>query len=647
MLPKVWEVGNSPNIKSAIADLALDHVPPSIRETLIEDSDFREEYQLRIDSTLTFDDVSIQLSVLSDAVRSVLSGKASQDVIDESQGKWQVRNANPEGKLPNLVLTGNIERALPPFFTALAPDRKIRLGYFDQAAYDVNLPRCASEKWREILSHRAPKDEEIPAFNREFSFTPVTISNVISNEIAGGSSSISSLVPPSRTYFVRLVGKYDGSTSVGEYAAGTGRSHLDRLSEWRPYEGFLLSLLLSSHASLTDEIDIDRLSSEDLVKAYAYLVTNGDRISQLGAIEVGLRFLPTRPELEEPLIRLIEQIRDDDADGPARAFKLLSSLFCFVDGELAKTRLLSDTPPFYRRLAAMSQAALIHRQLVPSSVDIDGFCNWMAESRKFQHYLQSLADMRQEPRWDPRFAAPSQIKSEFIGRIMICAGRHLQSAKDSPIHRLLYSDESDSLRSYSNLFSSFIPGPLEGGETPRGNLPSGFIDIIEDQLNSEQTGPGSFVALVNVGLTFGLNEKQTELAEHALRTANYRLRNIENKAQLVAILYGLATVTAATRNTALADALRIVVRRYRADAEFALSIQETSNVFLAAAASRSELDAWTEYVGECMTELAFGELSEDEGLECYAYLMGLRHAVPELWRTCGRADAALSAFIAS
>ncbi len=639
-------MGNSPDITSAIADLALDLMPPSIRETLIEDSDFREEYQLRIDSTITFADVCIQLSVLSDAVRSVLSGKGSEVVIDESQGKWQVRNTSPEENLPNLVMYGDVERALPPFFTALSPEMATRLSYFDQAAYDVNLPRCASEKWREVLSHRPISDEEISTFNREFRFTPVTISKLISSEISGGSSSISSLVPPSREYFERLAGKYEGSSSVGAYAAGAGRSHFDRLSEWCPYEGFLLSLLLSSHTSLTNEIDIDRLSSEDLAKAYAYLVTNGDRVSQLGAIEVGLRFLPSRPELEEPLILLIKQIRDDDA-GPASAFKLLSSLFCFVDGELARIRLLSDTPPFYRRLAAMSQAALIHRQLVPSSVDIDGFCNWMAENRIFQHYLQSLADMRQEPRWDPRFAAPAQIKSEFIGRIRICAGRYRQTVKKSAIDDLLYSDESDSLRSYSSLFSSFIPGPLEGGEKPHGNLPSEFNDTIKDQLNSEQTGPGSFVALVNVGLTIGLNEEQTELAEHALRTANYRLRNIENKAQLVATLYGLATVAAATRNTALADALRIVLRRYRVDAEFALSIQETANVFLAAAASRSELDAWTEYVGECMTELAFGELSGDEGLECYAYLVGLRHAVPELWRTCGKADAALSAFNAS
>ncbi len=82
----------------------------------------------------------------------------------------------------------------------------------------------------------------------------------------------------------------------------------------------------------------------------------------------------------------------------------------------------------------MAQAALIHRQLVESTVDIDGFCYWMSDTRLFQHHLQSLADMRLEPRWDPRFAAPAQFKAEFFGRIMNCAVRY----------KSIYIEKSDS-----------------------------------------------------------------------------------------------------------------------------------------------------------------------------------------------------------
>ena len=635
---------NSPHVTSVIANLALDYAPPSIRETLIEDSDFRSEHELPIDATLMLADVSIHLSALTGAVRSVLTGKSSEEMIDNDQRMWQVRNTNPEGKLPNLVMYSDVERTLPPILTALSPDKKTRLRSFDQAVNDINLPSCASGKWREILSRRALIDEEFYDLNGEFRNTPIAIAEAIVGEITAGKSPISTLVPPSRMYFERLVGKYDDSPSIREYAAGCCKSHFDQLSKWRPIEGFLLSLLLSSHATLTDEMDVDRMSSEELSKAYEHLITEGDRISQIGAIEVGLRVLPSRPVLEEPLIRLIEQIRDENVEGSPNSFKLLSSLFCFVDGELARIRLLSDTPPFYRRLAAMSQAALIHRQLVPSSVDMDGFCAWMTENRRFQHYLQSLADMRQEPRWEPRFAAPSQMKSEFIGRIMNSAVRYGKMDKNSPIYDLFYSESSNSLRKYSDLFYAYLPGPLEGAEIQQSNLPSNFAESIKDQLVSKRTGPSKFAAFVNFGLVFGLNDELSQLVVHALRSANYRLRNVEDRTQLVAELSGLAVVAAATRNTELADTIRIVVRRYRADAEFALTIQETANICFVAAASRSELNAWTDYVGECMTELAFGELQIDEGLECYAYLIGLCHAVPELRLTCGRADAALLAF---
>lgn len=635
---------NSPHETSVIASFALKYAPPSIRETLIEDPVFRKEHELPIDATLTFADVSVHLSTLTGAVRSVLTGKSSVEMIDKIQRKWQVRNTNPKGKLPNLVMYNDVERTLPPMFMALSPDKEIRLRSFDQAVNDINLPNCASGKWREVLSQRALMDGEFLDLNGEFHKTPIAIAEAIVREINAGNSPISTLVPPYRIYFERLVGKYDDSPSIREYAAGKCKSLFNQLSDWRPIEGFLLSLLLSSHSSLTDKIDVHRLNSEELVKAYEHLIANGDSVSQLGAIEIGLRVLPSKPELEQPLIRLIEQIRDENVEGPANSFKLLSSLFCFVDGELARIRLLSDTPPFYRRLAAISQAALIQRQLVKSSVDIDGFCDWMSENRRFQHYLQSLTDMRLEPRWEPRFAAPSQMKSEFIGRIMNSAVRYRSTDKNSPIHDLLYSESSNSIRQNNGLIYSFLPGPLEGTEKQQNNLTTELSETIKEQLDSNHTGPSKFAAFVNFGLVFGLNDELSQLAVHALRSSNYRLQNVEDRAQLIAELSGLAVVAAATRNTELADVLRIVVRRYRADAGLALTIQETANICFVAAASRSKLAAWTEFVGEYMTELAFGDLEVDEGLECYAYLIGLCHAVPELRLTCGRADAALLAF---
>ena len=329
---------NSPHVRFALAQKTLEFVPPLIRDTLLEDQDFRNKYGILENAILTFPDldISFQRSSLYNAVRRVLSGATEKKVTNTKGQKWRLKNICKEGELPNLSLSRGEKRFPLSNLAALSPDRDTRLRFLDEAISDVNLPRNASDQWHNILSERALEDDEVDACLSEFRDTPVEKMRSISTDLRTAQISPSFLVPPSRRYFERLVGEYDESTSIRDYATSVGRTLFAQLSAWRPYDGFLFSLLLSSHASLTDEINVDQLSSEDLVSAYDFLERHGDRISQLGAIEVGLRVLPSRPEIEQPLIRLIEQIRDDDVDGQASGFKLLSALFCLVDGELSR-----------------------------------------------------------------------------------------------------------------------------------------------------------------------------------------------------------------------------------------------------------------------------------------------------------------------
>ena len=645
---------NSPYVKSTFAQTALDLTPPLIRETLLGDRDFRKEYGIEVNSIISFPafDISFHLSSLYNAVRRVLSGASEKKVINTKGQKWRLKNISKKGELPNLSLSRGEKRFPLPGLAVLSPDRDTRLRFLDEAIFSFNLPNSASERWRNILSERALADDEVDAFYSELRDTPVEKMRSISSKLRTGPSSLSSLIPPSRKYFEILVGVYNESPSIRDYAASVGRTLFAQLSAWRPYDGFLFSLLLSSHSSLTDEINVDQLSSAELVRAYNFLEKQGDRISQLGAIEVGLRVLPSRPEIEQPLIRLIEQIRDDDVDGQASGFELLSALFCLVDGELSRTRLLSPETPFYRRLAALSQATLIHRQAMSLSVDIDQFSKWIDQlsewafsNRGEYYYIQSLSDMRLEPRWDPELLVASQMKANFFGRILTAAKKYEQNIKGSQIYDLLLTNKAGSLQPFSDCLDTWLPGPLDGAENTQNILPSEIAEVIETQLSPKEVGPSSFIALVNFALLYPIDADQAELAAKALKQTDYHLRNIEKKSQIVVILFGLAKVAAVSRNHRLADELRILVRRYRHDTEYALSIEEVIRICLVAAASRSQLDEWTEFVGAWLTELAFGDLKDDEGQIFYSSLNCLCHAVPELWISCGRADAALSALI--
>jgi len=628
-----------------LAQAALELAPPQIRKSLIEKQVFRDEYGFKTDGVITFGDsgVSIQRSVLFTAIRKILSGVSEMEVTDTDGLAWKLNNESEEGELPTLSISRSKQRLILPDFSALSPDSTTRLHSLNEAVSDVNLPSSARDTWCNVLLERALDDDEVDELHSEFRYTPVQIAQSICSEIANGQSSAPSLVPHSRRYFERLVGGYDGSASIRDYAAGCGRKFFEQFPAWRPYDGFLFSLFLSSHAALTVEMSVEHLESKDLVRAFDFLEKRGDRISQLGAIEVGLRILPKIPEIEPIIIRLIEQIRDDDVDGSASGFKLLSALFLLVDGELSRTRLLSAKPPFYRRLASLSHAALIHRQLMNSGIEIDSFCEWAFNNCGEQYYLQSLADMRLEPRWNPDFAAAPQMKADFFGRIMIAAKNYEKNINGGELHNLVFGTEPGSLHSLSEFPHPYFPGPLEGAESSSNILPAGLSEAIETQLGAKEVGPSSFIALVNSVLIFHVDSGQAELAARALKLGSYRLENVENRSQLLAILNGLASVAAAARSSSLADELRILVRRYRRDAQYALSIKEAMRICLIAAASRTDLNDWRDFTGDWFTELAFGNLENDDGEVLYSHLHCLLHAVPELWVTCGRADAALKA----
>ncbi|MEW9701942.1 metallophosphoesterase [Paenibacillus sp. SI8] len=641
-----YDTENNPYIRSIVALAALKIVPPLIHKSLLEKQVFRDEYGIKANATLTFGDsgMSIQRSVLYDAIRRNHSGESELEVIDTDGREWKIMIQNQEGESPLLIISHSKQRFILPDFAEFSPDSVIRLHSINEVAFDVNLPMIARDTWYKILSERAFDDEEIDEFHSDLHDTPIHIARSILEEIRNGQSSISSLVPPSQRYFERLVGCYDGSASIKEYAAGKGKQLFERLSAWNPYDGFLLSLYLSMHSELTAEIVVDHLESEDLVRAFDYLERHGDRISQLGAIEIGLRVLSQIPEIEPAIVRLIKQIRDDDVDGSTSGFKLLVALFVLVDGELSRIRLFSEEPPFYRRLASLTQAALIHRQLVNSGINIERFFKWAVNTRVEQYYFQSLADMRLEPRWNPDLASASQMKAEFFGRIIIAAKSYEKNINSDELYDLVFGTKHGSLSSLVQVHHLYLPGPLEGASKIPSFLPAEISETIETQLGSEEVGISSFIALVNSALIFHIDSHQAELAARALKLGSYRIANVADRSQLLAILNGLASVAAAARSSSLANELQILVRRYRYDTQYTLAIEEAMRICLVAAASHVDLNNWREFVGDWLTEMAFGKLEGNDGEMFLSHLKCLCHAVPELWATCGRADAALKAY---
>ena len=629
-------------VRSAVLQVGLEDAPPMVRASLLDDAEFRAEYGVAADGRVAFGDRErawFQRSRVFGAVRRVLGDRSEAEVVDTDGKKWKVTVSDDDGSSPKLVLSQSGRHIDLANLGGLSPDRNERLQSLKEIVADVNLEVSAAETWAKVLTVRALDDEEVQVFFRDVRDTPVATERSILMSIRDRRIGVAELVPSSRRYFERLVGRYDGSTSIADYAAGGAKMMFEQLRTWRRYEGTVMSLYLAWHSALMEQVSVDDLSGEEMVRALESVDAWGDSTSQVGAIELGLRVLVKRPELEPLIVSLIAKLREDDPKERDDRFAILSGLFVLVDGEIARRRVFAAEPPFYRRLASLAHAALVHRQVVRSGVELRGFREWAYEARGRMFFAQSVSDQRKEPRWCAHWGSePGKFRAEFVARIGMAARGRVDSGKSGELSGILVEMERDTP------FSGYWPGPLDGARASTEVMPREMGEAVEREVGTEAAKPDSFRTLVNLGFLGRVERVHGDLAARALKSSGHRLVDVDNKDQLRAVLRGLATVAAVSRSCELADELRIVVRNYRGDGECRLGIDQVIKVAVIAAASRVEAAEWREFIGEWLTEIAFGDLEEAEGRLVHSYVRTLCQVVPELWLSCGRAEAALAAY---
>ena len=136
-----------------------------------------------------------------------------------------------------------------------------------------------------------------------------------------------------------------------------------------------------------------------------------------------------------------------------------------------------------------------------------------------------------------------------------------------------------------------------------------------------------------------------EVAADAIVRADYRLELPDGLTTAKPFVMGLATVASVTRCCKLADALFVILRKYRRYYPDELDVDGAFRVALIASASRTELTDWCKCVGRCMSDLAFAEITQEDAENLHGNIVMLCHLVPELWTTCGQAEAALRAVL--
>lgn len=630
-------------LRAMLIDAGLKMLPPSVRASLLDDVQFMTESGLAATAWVKLGDdgPSFARPLLLCAFQTATDTPSTAvPLFDDSDQEWQLV-ARLEADEWRFSLEGH-GRVFPVTdHSVLSSDPAIRLAWLERESALAGLPRENTDEWARNLEQQAPDAADFDRLLTDLEANPRAQLQALKAGFSRQRVNISQLVPQNRRYYERLVG--EPQLTLGGYLEMSVPPVLDRYLGQGGAEGLMSALGIATSSLISQKIDL-QLSASETRAAFEDIVTSGDPVPIIAALEVGLRVHADNPDLAQALQQLARRLLDFDPAAPSDPVALLSAMFVLVAGELARTKLLTGSPPYWVRQCAFSHATLIVKALLESKLDVAGFTGW-AKGLGYGHlfFLQGLIDLRQEPRWLPDFVDANQLRAEFIGRAILVA---LSLEKEIPAGQLrdLLMAEDGELRSRLNFPFPFLPGPLDGAAT-LAPIPGDVLDEVKSALTAETLDSGSFTGLVNSALLYEISPDLAEFAAEALRRVKHNLDRPESSSSAFGMLSGLAIVAAATRGTALADEVRILTRVMRRRGQKYTVNNGELRIALVAAASHSTLDEWAKFAGDWLTELAFEVEDKSEATVLLTEIRRLVEFEPALAAKVATADAALASLL--
>lgn len=618
--------------------------PLSVGADAVKDGGFRERHGLSFDATITFNrsGVSIKRSRLYPAIRTLFGKRQTSVAVETTEGKFAELSMESDENRPKLFLSVEELREQIPSFRMLAESRDVRSTCFEQEVAVRYLPTKTVEAWKQKIEEHALSDDEIDDLIEDLSFTPQAIAAVIRNEFGKEEGNVSAVVPTSGKYYRNLIGDRGNASNVEEYAAGNARTQVEQLLNWDFKRGLQQCLLFCANPRLSALIDISGRSPQEVENLFIWLASDADRFSQIAGIEVGIRALAEYPKIEPILIGLIKDICGEGTTVETGRLALTANLFVFVDGELARRQTFANEPPYWRRLAATSQASMIERTIVTLGGTREDMSEW-ANLRAEDFVMQTLTDLREEPRWLPDQMNARQLRIELLTRARIAGLEMQDSLPDGPLRELLLGKGENQLEALTSVPSAYAPSPVEAGiESPKA-FPEDLLTDLRNSLESEALEARTFASVVNFSQVFRFDHEIAGLISELLRKVQYRLDLEVNTDISFTLIMGLASVAASARHPELADEVRILARVLARRGDLIADAEGRMRIALVASASRKDMQEWCESVGDWLFEIANGEFEREEAARFRSYVRTLCHAVPELWQHTAKVDAAMAA----
>jgi len=623
-----------PKVSERVAGRSwFDSFAKPIQLGMLENKEFADWIGYSLQSNIQVEDSRFLLSDFAQAVRTLYDGREVVQSIKDSEGRsWDLATDPADGQA--LILRSGELEYHTPAIPGLLPNAKERLKAFDERLRAKGVNPHALDEWRVKLKSAVVNADDIAAIDAAIRIFPPFAAGVIAEALRAGAEP-EKLAPRESLYYERLVGTADAA-ELQQFLKDPGRLAIDWAGGPAADRAAWLLLRASQPEVLTDS-ELTAMEAKDRRKLASWLAGNDDLFSKVAFIELALPHAHEDARLEKSILKMVADIAALDPRDETGTLHLLSGLIVFIDGELSHQGTLGGWPPFRRRQAAIAQASLITRVL-GDEANTRGLANFCAARGGWRFAVQSLMDLRVEPRWQPDQIAAEQLKYEAIARVANASAR-LGDEQLTEGLRTCFRDEGNAFRQAFGI-QMFFPGPLEGGS---GNLlhelPGELLEAIEAGLDSLPLTFEALNPLLNCNNMFKFPAALLERVIGRVQEAGPRLFGKLEGGQIGAYLLALASLAAAERLTALADTVQVLARHHRARAK--VPVEDEMRLAMTAAASLEDEQAWREKIGLWTLELASNVERKDEAESLLQWLDTMGEIDPHLRAYTGRARANL------
>jgi len=356
--------------------------------------------------------ITVHQDRLLAAFRNVLAGKRVTSIADGNGKRLTVKISVAENGTAQIVV--NKKGFSFAHAGLLSPDRDTRRAFLDRYLKERSLANAYVDELRSLVSRQAMTDDDFVTAVSILSGSPESFVQTIKAKVTTRDLSNADLLPEDERHWDNLAARWRNSDSLEEFIRAEWEEQRVRTFHENPVSAFLSGSLSWCAPGLVPIELMQALPTSVTLNLVERAASLPDHFAVTSAFEVCADRLATDSRFEAAGTKLLDQLFGDMNQLHERC-TFFSAIFTLTLARLAQHQKLRRKPPFWRRITAAANAALVTRAC--GSDNAEKLFEWVVNHSGKAFLFSTLLEEVAEPRWKPEWASGNHLVADAFGRV--------------------------------------------------------------------------------------------------------------------------------------------------------------------------------------------------------------------------------------